>query len=1352
MPGNNNNKPKPKGFKPKPFKKTPVSMAPPAERDASPPQDKTITLEVSSDPVGTKDKTAEQTKVRVARGIFGTTPAAKPEERKPEPAEKVDEASKPRSLFGEKPPAPNTLRLVPTPTPPPPPPPKKEDTPAPTPTPTPVTEAPVKKSKKRMFKLAPGEEVPPEETPTTTQVAVVAPSTDIMTQLKGTELEELAKAIQAIEKENPYRTELPKDGFVPESRRGFSPFILQQYKRFMLPLPDKKPDYNACLALGKKGAEKAEMYQYQEFVREYMRWETPYRGVLVYHGLGSGKTCTAIAASEALFASGGRKRIIVMTPKSLRKNFIKEITKCGFRHFRLQNHWVPFTLEKANPMVYMFATKVLRIPESYVKRQTRIWIPDFRKEPNFDTLSQTDASAQQEIRNQIEATLVYDPFKKKDGLIWFVNYNGIQADQLKTLACQPGEESPFDNAVIVIDEVHNVVRNIQGTIDPYLLALPNKQRKVPVEPITPFKWNPELCGGDMGYKRAYLMYRLLVGAKNSKIIGLSGTPLINFPEELGILANILHGYIHYATARIPKAASVDESEAIAKKIEQIGHQNKFVDYVKAKVDDTGIECIVTMLPERIQKLQDKQGVTKDKVERIPDTVADTPFKARVDSFVQELATAKISLVANSLQYKSEAVLPPFFDQFKSMFLTDDMEIKNQVILMKRLTGLISYYKGSRKDLMPTVTNDIVVRVPMTPYLQEKYSLIRKEEIDQEERQKKQKVKAGQSAVVKSDWSLTTDIKKLKLSNSYRMGSRQICNFAFPPGVNRPRPADEKEKKMEIGDDDGGDIIDEVVDERFGEDDEDTKSILSEDDADREKAKAEDEAQEQREFDAFLETLRAELTRQGRTEAEINEEIQSLRQAREDEKVAATVAPPAKANNALRPAASTLPKLHGLSLCAQPQPESEDPKVVAKRAQDCGAAQYEDEDYPTALARAKRCLCTHTREYLRLDGKLKDISPKYHAMITQILATKGSSLVYSQFLDMEGIGIFTLVLDSNKWMPIKINLVGGKATFDPATLASFQEGADKEINRYIKFTGGEEDVVRKMSVDLFNANFAELPAELQEPLRKAGFKDNKRGQLCRLFCITSAGAEGLSLKNVRAVHIMESYWNDVRLTQVKGRAVRICSHMDLEPDERTVDIYTYISVYSAEAQVARTGDLKIDQSILMKDGIPASTARDLGITDLPEGAEQYVATSDDYLFLVSQRKKKVMDSLQKLMKMSAVDCELNILENDDGTYTCKVFKGEPGDFMYHPLLAEEIKASKSKYAPVDMERMARQKVVTIRIQGIPHKLKPVFDYETGQITMYEFYELSDTEFKNRVGSVKVDENGQIIPSTALLNKK
>ena len=347
--------------------------------------------------------------------------------------------------------------------------------------------------------------------------------------------------------------------------------------------------------------------------------------------------------------------------------------------------------------------------------------------------------------------------------------------------------------------------------------------------------------------------------------------------------------------------------------------------------------------------------------------------------------------------------------------------------------------------------------------------------------------------------------------------------------------------------------------------------------------------------------------------------------------------------------------------------------------------------------------------------------------------------------MEGIGIFSMVLDANGWAPIKINMIGGKPQYDPLTLESLKDPT-KQVNRYIRFTGGEDDTVRKMSIDIFNANFNELPEEIRAPLKD--YKDNMKGDLCRLFCITSAGAEGLSLKNVRAVHIMESYWNDVRLTQVKGRAVRICSHQELPKAERTVDIFTYISVFGPEAQVARTGAFKIDESIATKDAIPAAEARALGVEGIAQNAEYYVATSDDYLFLVSQRKKLMIDNLQKLLKQGAVDCELNILENDDGSFTCNVFKGSPGDFLYHPILATELTMSESKYTQVDIDKVARERVKIVKVYGVPHRLKPVFDAQ-GKIKRYDIFELSDEETKEVVGSVEVDDQGKIIPSTASL---
>ena len=65
---------------------------------------------------------------------------------------------------------------------------------------------------------------------------------------------------------------------------------------------------------------------HQKLVREYLNILTPYRGLLLYHGLGSGKTCSSIAIAEGLKSSSP---IIIMTPASLQRNYIQELKKCG---------------------------------------------------------------------------------------------------------------------------------------------------------------------------------------------------------------------------------------------------------------------------------------------------------------------------------------------------------------------------------------------------------------------------------------------------------------------------------------------------------------------------------------------------------------------------------------------------------------------------------------------------------------------------------------------------------------------------------------------------------------------------------------------------------------------------------------------------------------------------------------------------------------------------------------------------------------------------------------------------------------------------------------------------------------
>lgn len=67
------------------------------------------------------------------------------------------------------------------------------------------------------------------------------------------------------------------------------------------------------------------LYPHQEFVRRYMSPYTPYKSLIVYHSLGSGKSIACIAVAVDHYLHDGKKCIIVTKGDTGTENFIKQI-------------------------------------------------------------------------------------------------------------------------------------------------------------------------------------------------------------------------------------------------------------------------------------------------------------------------------------------------------------------------------------------------------------------------------------------------------------------------------------------------------------------------------------------------------------------------------------------------------------------------------------------------------------------------------------------------------------------------------------------------------------------------------------------------------------------------------------------------------------------------------------------------------------------------------------------------------------------------------------------------------------------------------------------------------------------
>jgi hypothetical protein len=711
----------------------------------------------------------------------------------------------------------------------------------------------------------------------------------------------------------------------------------------------------------------------------------------------------------------------------------------------------------------------------------------------------------------------------------------------------------------------------------------------------------------------------------------------------------------------------------------------YVDFEEVRLEGLNMYVMFTCLPEGMTKVKDSEGVLG--IQRVsPDTV--TP--SIKDSTQQIIAAIKAKglQIRGDPTFKSEALLPPVGQEFRDNFLEGDgTTLKNKVVLRKRIQGLISYYRGSKKELMPEVTKDELVRVPFTPYAQSEYLRVRGQELKQQEETKKQSKPAGGVAGAAAAgkmgnlWAELYELAKMKSPNSYRMFSRQTCNFAFPEGITRPRPSNQRDVVAEVGAD--VEIVDATVDvapEQVGDT---TTGDDEQPDAEAEAANAEDAAIDEGEKEAFVEEAKAAGDEQAAVNAEQEGETVLIKEL---EAVPGAPLPGAVASTGEKKT------LTAVNVMMQQR---------AKLGEECKRGVGPGEDYLVATKRAKRCLKTFATPRLRLyppgvsiaaakaagqpidENRLPKYSPKYAKILENVLDASGSSLVYSQFLDMEGIGIFLVVLDINEFNPIVIESVDGNLRFTNETVRSLKKGPS--VNRYLSFTGGEVREIRSMALKVFNAKFSdgafpELPKEMSDILVGAGFTGNLKGELCRVFCITSAGAEGLSLRNVRRVHIMEPYWNPVRTDQVKGRAVRICSHIDLELEERNVEVFTYCSVFNDQALVhpdGSTGFPRIDMTVLGGDGMKPADATKAGFT-VPEGAKDYVVTSDEYLYSLSQSKKRLLQNIQDLMKTGAVDCEINEYENEEDGLGCIAIPGNPEQYAFHPVLQKDIAETSTKF--------------------------------------------------------------------------
>jgi len=297
------------------------------------------------------------------------------------------------------------------------------------------------------------------------------------------------------------------------------------------------------------------------------------------------------------------------------------------------------------------------------------------------------------------------------------------------------------------------------------------------------------------------------------------------------------------------------------------------------------------------------------------------------------------------------------------------------------------------------------------------------------------------------------------------------------------------------------------------------------------------------------------------------------------------------------------------------------------------------------------------------------SSKMTNIIFNIMNSKGPTVVYSNYVMMEGLEV----------LKIYLNYFG----FYNATLKQ----QDGKIG-YVEYHGGIEPADRYNAMKLYNR------------------KENKTGELIKIILISPAGSEGLSLRNVRQIHILEPYWNEVRITQMIGRGIRQCSHSDLPMEDRFVDIYRYRAV---------------------------RTLKDKW-------------TTDQYIEDLARSKSSLIQSFLDAMKEVAIDCVLNMNHNSIvEDYKCFQFD-EPSLFNKYigPAYREDINEDMKFDNGLNSTKSIVMKIKVIKIKAVKLLSDPSSDNkEYSSSEYYWFYPdtrtVYDFELHYPIGKIQIDSD-------------
>lgn len=241
-----------------------------------------------------------------------------------------------------------------------------------------------------------------------------------------------------------------------------------------------------------------------------------------------------------------------------------------------------------------------------------------------------------------------------------------------------------------------------------------------------------------------------------------------------------------------------------------------------------------------------------------------------------------------------------------------------------------------------------------------------------------------------------------------------------------------------------------------------------------------------------------------------------------------------------------------------------------------------------------------------EDNLYNFSIKFHTCLKNLndlvngKKGAGTAFIYSNLVKV-GVELFKDILLENGYLEYieSDNQVYDVQDYtrDSITGFTFKEFKDKNMNTndfhpatFMIFTGANDDIqeeIPEVKINILNNKFNHI--------------SNKDGKFIKFVLGSRVMNEGITLMNVREVHILDVYYNFGRVHQVIGRAIRQCVHYkitdDRNPDPK-VNIYKYV--------------------VSLRKGLSA----------------------EEELYQKAERKYILVKDIERILKQVSIDCPLN----------------------------------------------------------------------------------------------------------------